>query len=212
MPNTKRNPSGGFWLAGDLTLDLFTEFQGPGNLRKNLRRAASASHDDGTVAQEPTQSRLLDGDAFDPWQEQFDGAAIHDAGLYDDPLVGDGHLGGIALEQTHENKDGSEREAEESCPNHDAARGRNTGGFSTRTRSYEKSDGDDEEDCRDQGVPQQHDPVQAGFVLDGLARDEMLFGVAQKCSLRRIQKSPSGRHAANEGMRIKLISCHPAQG
>jgi len=33
-PGARRNRSGGFCFAGDLALDLFSKFQGPGNLRK----------------------------------------------------------------------------------------------------------------------------------------------------------------------------------
>src|SRR6266513_4157376 len=70
------NRSGEFWFPGDLALDLLSEFHGPGNLRKNLGRPTSASHDDRSVTQEPSQRRLLDGDTFDSWQEKFDGPPI----------------------------------------------------------------------------------------------------------------------------------------
>src|SRR6267378_8372928 len=62
---TRRNRSGGFWLPGDLALDLLSEFQGPGNLRKNFWRPTRTPHDHCSVAQEPSQRGLLDGDAFD---------------------------------------------------------------------------------------------------------------------------------------------------
>jgi hypothetical protein len=62
------NPSGRFWFAGNLALDLLSEFQGPGNLRKNFGRPAGPSHDDGSVAQDSSHARLFDGDAFDSLQ------------------------------------------------------------------------------------------------------------------------------------------------
>jgi hypothetical protein len=40
--------------------------------------------------------------------------------------------------------------------------------------------------------------VQAGFILDGFARDEVLFGVAQKGSVRCIKKSAAERLAADD--------------
>jgi hypothetical protein len=72
----KKNRLGRFWLAGDLALDLFPEFQGTGNLRKNFWCPSCASDDDGSVAQEPSNDGLLDGNTFDSWQEKLDGAAI----------------------------------------------------------------------------------------------------------------------------------------
>src|SRR5258708_27559224 len=74
--SARRNRSGGFWFAGDLALDLFSEFQGPGNLRKNFGRPPGAPHDHCSVTQEPSERGFLDRDAFDSWQEQLDGAAI----------------------------------------------------------------------------------------------------------------------------------------
>ena len=74
----RHNRSGRFWFAGDLALDLFSEFQRPGNLRKNFGRPARASHNDGSVAQDPSERRFFDRDAFDSWQKYLDGAAIHD--------------------------------------------------------------------------------------------------------------------------------------
>src|SRR5713101_6218431 len=65
--SARRNRSGRFWFPGDLALDLLSEFQGPGNLRKNFWRPTRAPHDHGSVAQQPPQGRLLDGDAFDSW-------------------------------------------------------------------------------------------------------------------------------------------------
>src|SRR6267143_7028016 len=100
------NRSGRFWFAGDLALDLLSEFQGPGNLRKNFGRPARASHDDGSVAQDPSQRRLLDRDAFDSLQKKLDGAAIHDPRLYDDSFIGDGHLRSVAPHKTNPEKDG----------------------------------------------------------------------------------------------------------
>ena len=70
--------SGGFWFAGDLALDLLAEFEGAGNLGENFGRSAGAPDDNGSVAQEPPESGLFHGDAFDSWQEKFDGATISD--------------------------------------------------------------------------------------------------------------------------------------
>jgi hypothetical protein len=38
-------------------------------------------------------------------------------------------------------------------------------------------------------MSQHHDPVQASLILNGFSSDEVLFGVAQKRSLKCIQKS-----------------------
>src|SRR5260370_28253747 len=92
--SARRNRSGGFWLASDLALDLFSEFQGPGNLRKNFGRPPGAPHDHCSVTQEPSERGFLDRDAFDPCQEQLDGAATGYPRFYDDSFVGNGHLPG----------------------------------------------------------------------------------------------------------------------
>jgi hypothetical protein len=107
----RRNCSGGFGLAGNLTLDLLPEFQGPGNLGKNFRGPAGTSYDYGPVAQDSSKSGFLDGDALDSRQKKFDGPAISQPGFHNDSFVGDGHLRGIALEEANENKYRRKREA-----------------------------------------------------------------------------------------------------
>src|SRR5229473_5836217 len=102
--SARRNCSGGFWFAGDLALDLLSEFQGLGNLRKNFGRPACAPHDDGSVAQDPSERRFFDRDAFDSWQKKLDGAAIDDPRLYDDSFIGDSHLRGAAPHETNSEK------------------------------------------------------------------------------------------------------------
>jgi hypothetical protein len=103
--SARRNRSGGFWFPGDLALDLLSEFQRSGNLRKNFGRPACAPDDDCSVAQEPPQCRFLDRDALDPWQKKLDGAAIGEARLYDDSFIGDSHLRGVAPHKTNSEKD-----------------------------------------------------------------------------------------------------------
>ena len=49
-------------------------------------------------------------------------------------------------------------------------------------RREEQAHTNERKDCRDQSMPQHHDPMQPGLILDDFARDEMLFGVAQKDS------------------------------
>src|SRR5712664_4224056 len=112
----RRSRSGGFWFAGDLALDLFSEFQGASNLRKNFGRPARAPHNDGSVAQDSSERRLLDRDAFDSWQKKLDSAAIDDPRLYDDSLIGDGHLRGAAPHETNSEKDRGYQQAGNAHP------------------------------------------------------------------------------------------------
>ena len=92
-------------FPGNLTLDLLSEFQGAGDLRKNFGCPTRTPNDHRSIAQESSQGRLLDRDALDSRQEKFDGAAIGEPGLDDDSLIGDGHFRGIAPHETNSKKD-----------------------------------------------------------------------------------------------------------
>src|SRR5260370_39993727 len=59
-------------------------------------------------------------------------------------------------------------------------------------------------------MPQHHHPVQPGLILYGFARDEMLFGVAQRDSLKKGgKKFAIGEPAADDGRKVRLVNCHP---
>lgn len=180
-----RNRSGGSWFAGDLALDLLAEFQGPGNLRKNFRRSAGASYDDGSVAQDSSQRRLFDGDAFDSLQKKLDGAAIGQPRLYNDSFVGNGHFGGITTHQADSKEDRRCGQTSSACPSQWTGN-RCVAAFYGTPRRNEQAPANEREDRGDQRMAQHHDPMQPGFILHGLAGDEMLFGVAQNGSLKRV--------------------------
>src|SRR6266567_2702491 len=112
-----------FAFAGDLALDLFPEFQGMLDFFEYFGGPASATHYHRSVTQHSSQGGLIDHDALDSGEEDFGGPAIHEAGLYNDPLVGDGHLRDIALQQANAKKGCSDEEANKNGPNHRAARG-----------------------------------------------------------------------------------------
>ena len=66
----------------------------------------------------------------------------------------------------------------------------------TRKRRNEKYDCQKLENRGGGHVPQHHNPVKLGLVLDGLARNEMLFDVAQDGSLNTVSAmGPSGTAA-----------------
>lgn len=209
MPSDWRSRSRGFWLSSNLALDLLAEFEGPRDLRKDLGRPSGAPDDYGSVAKDPSQSRLLDRDAFDSLQEQLDGAAIGEARLHDDSFIGDGHLRGIALDETNEDKYGPKRETEECGPKHDAARGCNFHSLWAGPRSNEKDYANEREDRGDQRMTQHDNPVQPRFILNGFTRDEMLVGVAQKGSLKEAQIILSWGTDDSRGK--GLVNCLPAQ-
>src|SRR6266436_7575322 len=98
-------------------LDFFEYFGGP----------ASATDDHGSVAEDSSHGRLVDHDALNSGEKDFVGPAIHEAGLYNDALVGDGHLRDIAFQQTDAKKSCSDKKANKDDPKHRAARRR---GFS----------------------------------------------------------------------------------
>jgi hypothetical protein len=179
----RRNCSGGLWLPGNLTLDLFAEFQGPGNLLKNFGSSAGAPHDDGSVAQQSSKRGFLDGDAFDSGQEQLDGAAIREAGLYDNSLIGDGHLRGIAPNKTDSEKGCGDYQTGCAHPSQHASERSLSAAYGTPWRE-EQAKANQREDCGDESMSQHHNPVEPGLILDGFAGDEVLFGVAQRNSLK----------------------------
>src|ERR1700756_3205971 len=89
-----------FAFAGDLALDLFSEFQGMLDFFEYFGRTAGAAHDHSSVAQDSSHGRLIDHDALDPGEEDFGRPAFREAGFYNDSFVGDGHLRDTALQQT----------------------------------------------------------------------------------------------------------------
>jgi len=93
---------------------LFSEFQGTIDF-SNTSGASGAAHDHRSVAQDSSDGWLIDHYALDPGEEDFRGAAFREAGLYNNSLVGDGHLGDIALQQTDAKEDCSDKQANESA-------------------------------------------------------------------------------------------------
>src|SRR5258708_32997078 len=120
--SAKRDRSGRFRLSRNLALDLFSEFQGTIDFLEYFWGASGAAHDHRSVAQDSSDGWLIDHDALDPGEEDFGGAAFRQAGLYNDSLIGDGHLGDIALQQTDAKEDCSDEEANESPQIDSAAR------------------------------------------------------------------------------------------
>ena len=54
--------------------------------------------------------------------------------------------------------------------------------------------------------------MQPGFILNGFAGDEMLFGVAQRDSLKKgVKNSAAGEPAADDGPKLRLVNCHPCK-
>src|SRR5438552_16793386 len=78
--------------------------------------ASGTAHDYRSVAQDSSHGRLVDHDALDSGEEDFGGPSFREARLYDDSLVGDGHLRDTALQQT---------DAKECCSNEEANESRN---------------------------------------------------------------------------------------
>jgi len=182
------NHSGGFWFARDLALDLFSEFQRPCNLPKNFGCPARASHNDSSVAQDPSHARLFHRDAFDPLQKKLDGAAIDDPRLYDDSFVGDGHLRGAAPHETNSERNRGYQQTGNAHPSQRAGK-RSSPVVYGACRGKERGRTQQREDGSDQSVPRHHDPVQPGFILYGFAGDEMFFGVAQEGSLKKREEN-----------------------
>src|SRR5882762_7312535 len=95
--SAKRDRSGRFRLSRNLALDLFSEFQRTIDLLEYFGGASGAAHDHRSVAQNSSHGRFIDHDALDAGEKDFGGSAFREASLYNDSLVGDGHLGDIAL-------------------------------------------------------------------------------------------------------------------
>ena len=55
-----------FLTAGDLALDLLTEFEGVRDFLEHFGSSAGTSNDDRSVAEQPAHGRLFYGDAFNP--------------------------------------------------------------------------------------------------------------------------------------------------
>src|SRR2546429_3479623 len=52
-------------------------------------------------------------------------------------------------------------------------------------RRDEQAHPNQRKDCGNQRMPHHHHPVEPSLILDGFARDEMFFGVAQRGSLEK---------------------------
>lgn len=179
MPHGKLDLRGG-WLAGlfDLLLDLAAKFQGMGHLVKWLRSAAGADDDNGAVTEEPAESGFADFDAFHFVEEHFDGFASGDAGLNDDPAVGDGHFRGTAAKHADGN-DYSARNKQESGDTFPQVKsvGRNSGAAGECVEEQEQR-GKIEQESRQHKVPERDDPVEARLVNHGFAGNQVCFDVA----------------------------------
>jgi len=182
----KRVRSAWFAVAGDLALDLFAKFQRMMDFLEDFRSAPGAADDHRAIAEDSAQSGLVNDDALDAREDDFEGAALGKARFYDDALVGDGHLGGVALEQANAKNSSADQEAEERAEIDRGARRQIFGGCAGRKQSDEKREGEQLQNRRSYDMPEHHDPVQFGLILDGLAGDEMLFDVAQGGSLKEL--------------------------
>src|SRR5438093_5132755 len=111
-----------FAFTGNLALDLFSEFQRILDFLEHFGSATGPAHDYRSVAEDPSRGGLVDDDAFDSGEEDFGRTAFREAGLYDDSLVGDGHLRDIALQQADAKESGSHEKANESTQILGAAR------------------------------------------------------------------------------------------
>jgi hypothetical protein len=172
-----------FRFSRYLALDLLSEFQGMLDFFEYFGGATGASHDHGSIAEDSSDGGLVNHDAFDSAEKDFDAAPIRDASFCDDPLIGDGHLGGITLQQTDAKEGSSDEEPNESPQIHNAARGHAFCSCGAGKGSNEKRYCQQFEDGGNNDVPQHHNPMQLGLVPDSLAGDEMLFDVAQGSSL-----------------------------
>src|SRR5467141_2249825 len=151
--SAKRDRSGRFRLSRNLALDLFSEFQGTIDFLENFGRASGAAHDHRSVAQDSSDGWLIDHDALNPGEENFGRAAFCQAGLYNDSLVGDSHLGDIALQQTDAKEDCSDKQANESAYMVGAMRGHALSSFRPRKRSDENRDCEQFENGGDGDMP-----------------------------------------------------------
>ena len=112
-----------FAFAGDLALDLFSELQGILDFLEHFGRATGAAHNYRSVSKDSSHGRLVDHDALDSGEEDFRGAAFHEAGLYDDPLVGDGHLRNATFQQADTKESCSDEETNKRPDVHGVTRG-----------------------------------------------------------------------------------------
>src|SRR5258707_14669302 len=94
--SAKRDRSGRFRLSRNLALDLFSEFQGTIDFLEYFGGASGAAHDHRSVAQNSSDGWLIHHDALYSGEEDFGGTAFREPGLYDDPVISDGHLGDIS--------------------------------------------------------------------------------------------------------------------
>src|SRR3989338_4997580 len=78
----------------DLLLDLAAELERGSNGREGFFGAAGAGDDDGAVIENPPRDALDHLDAFDLGQQGFLRPPLNPAHFDNDPLVGDGELGG----------------------------------------------------------------------------------------------------------------------
>jgi hypothetical protein len=168
--------------AGNLALDLFSEFERVRDFLKDFGSAAGAANYDRSEAEDSPQRRLFDSDAFNSRQEKFDGAAAREAGLDDYSLVGKHHYGGAALDEANSKKNRSDEERGEGEPDQNIRM--RVGAVPDIPGEYEKSGTRQDEKCREAGVAEHDDPMQLGLILDRFTGDEMFVSVAQRGSSR----------------------------
>ena len=168
--------------AGDLALDLRSEFQRVSNLLERFRSAAGAPNDNRSVAEHSAHRGLFHDNAFNSRQEKFEGAAAGEAGFYDHSLVGEDHHSGVALDEANSKKYRCDEERGQGEPNQNI--GMRFGAMPCVPGKHEKSGARQDEKGRETGVAEHDDPVQLGLILDRFTLDEVFFSVAQSGSLR----------------------------
>jgi hypothetical protein len=168
--------------AGDLALDLRSEFQRVSNLLERFRSATGAPNDNRSVAEHSAHRGLFHDNTFNSRQEKLEGAAVGEAGFYDHSLVGEDHHGGVALDEANSKKDCCDEERRKCEPNQNI--GMRFGAVPRVPGEQEKSGACQNEKGRETSVTEHDDPMQLGLVLDRFPLDEVFFSVAQTSSLR----------------------------
>jgi hypothetical protein len=174
--------SGLFLAAGDLALDLRSEFQRVSNLLERFRSATGAPNDNRSVAEQSPHRGLFHDNTFNSRQEKFEGAAAGEAGFYDHSLVSEDHHRGVALDEADSKKDCCDEKRCQGEPNQNI--GMSFGVVPRVPGEQEKSGACQNEKGCETGVAEHDDPMQFGLIFDRFPLDEVFFSVTQSSSLR----------------------------
>src|SRR5439155_5421272 len=160
-----------------LAVHLPSELQRMGNPVERLRGSTRTAHDHRSEAEDSSEGRLVDADAFNLRDKQFDGAPAEKPRLDENSLVRHRNLRRVSSKNPKPCDRGGNQEEEQSSARRDGMGLMVAGAGPDRAENQDQ--GCQTEERAHQQGPEEHHPVKLGPVKDCFSWNEILINVAQ---------------------------------